>query len=200
VRDEAVDEVHDLGSERNRLALELRDGFGKAVRELYVSAAQLSQELHLVVARNTECSPGRDEAHRDPQNADNVRPAIHKVAEEDDLAALWVSPGRKIVAQSLEQVLELEAAAMDVADDVERPALVPAVVPQGLALDRRKGDLVRRGQDEHVTKPFALERAKRLTQLRSMPANDVRPERTTRPSLIALVTDSLGHVEHDGHR
>jgi hypothetical protein len=121
VRDQVVDEVHDRLPELRRLSFELGQGFRKAVRDLDVLAAQLAQELHLVIAGDAERGAGLDQLHDDPEDARDVWTSIDKVAEEDELATIRMPGCVDVVAQRPEQGLELGAASMDVADDVEGP-------------------------------------------------------------------------------
>ena len=91
-----------------------------------------------------------------------VRAAVDQVADEDRAAVRVAArrpPGRSssrliVVAELGQQGLELGAAAVDVADDVERPGLVAQVVEEPGARDRRGGDLVLAAQD--VDGPEAL--------------------------------------------
>ena len=77
-------------------------------------------------------------AHQ-PHRVEDAGATVHEVADEDRLAALGVGVGRRrrrgtarpgdrhdLVPEPPEQRLQLVAAAVDVADDVERAVLVPS--------------------------------------------------------------------------
>src|SRR5262249_53867277 len=102
------------------------------------------------------------------------------------------------IAELAEEREELVEAAVDVADDVERSALVAQVVAQRLARDRRRRDLLRRGEDEDVAKAFAREAAERAPRLLDVVLDDPRPEGAVGPRAIALDADPLRQVEDDG--
>ena len=96
-----------------------------------------------------------DHVANQPQRVENPWATVHQIAEEDDLAALGmpvgaVAPGRivavrcdRLVAECLEQCFQFVAAAVQIADDVERPVVVPLVVPERRPLDRRPPRLPR---------------------------------------------------------
>ncbi len=89
---------------------------------------------------------------------------------------------------------------MHVADDVEGPVLLLAVVPERLALDGDGVDLLGRGQHEHVAEALALQAAERPAELLPLLADHVRPEVAVCPSPVPLQTQPLREVEHDGNR
>ena len=62
--------------------------------------------------------------------------------------------GIRHVAQLVEELDELSVTTVNVTDDVEGPGVGPAVVPQRLALERRRLDLVVAVQDVDAVKPF----------------------------------------------
>jgi hypothetical protein len=65
--------------------------------------------------------------------------------------------GRDLVTELVEQADELVGAAVDIADEVERPVLVAPVGPPALSLDRDGIDLVGAAQDEDATEALPLE-------------------------------------------
>jgi hypothetical protein len=67
-----------------------------------------------------------------------------------------------------------------VADDVERPVFVLQVVPERLALDGRRLDLLGGRELVDVAEPFALEVTYGAAELLALLANDVRPEISVR--------------------
>ena len=98
-----------------------------------------AQQLHVVVAGHAQGRAAVDHVAHEPQRVEDARPAVHQVADEDRLAALGVArrPARRRATcrraaprprspSRREQLLELVAAAVDVADDVERPVLARA--------------------------------------------------------------------------
>ena len=134
VADQAVDEPFRLGAELRGLELELLHRRVQAVAALDVLAAQRLEQLGLVVAGHAERGPGRHHAHDQAQHARRVGSPVDQVADEDRAAAAGVAgahraPGGvalELVAQRRQQLLELGAAAVHVADDVERAGFVPA--------------------------------------------------------------------------
>ena len=86
---------------------------------------------------------------------------------------------------------------MDVADDIERTAVVLPVVPERLPLDGRSLDRLERVENEDVTKSFAFELAHRRAELLHLLADDVRAERAVCANLVSLAADLLIDVEHD---
>src|SRR6185503_14725805 len=79
-----------------------------------------------------------------------------------------------LVTQLPQQLLELVAAAMNVADDVERPRFAFAVVPERLPLDDGSIDLLLGLEDVDVPEALAAEASQRPTQLALLIADDVR--------------------------
>jgi len=88
VRDETVNPLHDLASELGRLAVELLERFGEAVRDPHVLPAELSKKLHLVVAGDTEGGTRADHAHHSAKDSGDRRASVHEIAEEDRAPAL----------------------------------------------------------------------------------------------------------------
>ena len=104
-----------------------------------------------------------------------------------------------LIAKVLQERVQLVTAAVHIANDVERSVLVLAVAPDRLALHHRGLDLCRRGQDKDMAKTFTLEMAQRTAQLLALVAHDVRPKGALRTLAVALLTELLRQVEHDGH-
>ena len=67
--------------------LDLRERLGEAVRDLYVPAAELSQQLHVVVAGHAVARAVDHHPHDEADDIRRLRPAIHEIAKEDGLAA-----------------------------------------------------------------------------------------------------------------
>nr|BFE54005.1 hypothetical protein GCM10017745_74320 [Saccharothrix mutabilis subsp. capreolus] len=191
-----------------RLGGQLRQRLGQAVLDLHVPAAQRPHQLLLVVAAHGERVPGLDHAHHQPQHARRVRPAVDQVADEHrapprrrhrvDRTALGVA--HQVVAQLAQQVLQLLAAAVHVADHVERPGLVAQVVEQPLGDDRRLVHFGLAAQHVDLLEALLAEELQRLAQRGPVPAHDVRAEVAVRPGRVARQAHLFGQVEHDRHR
>ena len=89
---------------------------------------------------------------------------------------------------------------MQIADDVERPVVVPLVVPQGRPLNRGRLDFLGRVEDEDVREALPLQPPDRPAQLRFLLPDHVRPEVPVLPATVSLLADLLGQVEDQGHR
>ncbi len=208
VRHEPVHERLGRGPELRRLAPELVERLGEPVRDLDVAPAQRADELVLVVARHAERLARRDHAHDEPQHARGVRAAVDEVADEHrgpprrrgraDGPALVV-PAQP-VPQRRQQRLELAAAAVDVADDVERAGELAVVVEHPGEPHVRRRDLV--GAPEHVDDPeaLALQPREAAAQRGRVPLDDVRAEVAVRAGLVAAHALRDRHVEDDGDR
>ncbi len=96
------------------------------------------------------------------------------------------------VSELREQLLQLVATAVHVADDVERPVVGLPVVPQELTLDLDRFDVLGRLEDEDVPEPFLLKVSQRVLHLAGLLADHVRAEGSLRPIVIALLAESLG--------
>src|SRR5215470_10150422 len=134
-----------------------------------------------MVARDAERVTGGDHAHDQPQDAGSVRAAVDEIADEDRAAAVVVGAGGASlvvpadhVAELGQQRLELGPAAVDVADDVEWPGLVPQVVEQLRAGDAHVGNLVLTTQ--------RVDRTEALTRQAFQPATE----------LVTLAADLMG--------
>ena len=160
VADQPVEEVGEFGAERAANfvgeGVDLRQRLGQPVGDLHVLAPQLAEQLHVVVAGDAEGRAVEDHVAGDPHRVEDPGAAVHQVAEEDGLAALGVGVDRPaarrraaggdrhgLVAEGPQQGLKLVAAAVDIADEVERPVLLPPVVPERHPLDRGGVDLLR---------------------------------------------------------
>ena len=72
--------------------LHLRNRLFQAVFDLHLLAAEPAHELHIVVARDAERRSRRHHIANDAESIENMRSAIHKIAEEDRPPARRVSP------------------------------------------------------------------------------------------------------------
>ena len=90
--------------------------------------------------------PGRGHAHREPQHVGRVRAAVDQVADEHRAAGRRGGRDavRRRVAERRQQRHQLVAAAVDVADDVERPGLGAPVGPHRHAHDLGRLDVLDR--------------------------------------------------------
>ena len=189
-------------------ALQLLHRGVQAVAALDVLAAQRLEQLDLVVAGHAERGPGRHHAHDQAQHAGRVGSAVDQVADEDRAPAAGVTgvhraPGRvpvELVAQRGQQFLQLGAAAVHVADDVERPGLVPLVGVQPGAGDRGRVDFLGAVQHVHGAEPLAAEPAQAAAELAALAAEHVRAEVPVRAALVPFRAELLGQVEHDRGR
>ena len=117
-----------------------------------------------------------------------------------------VAPGRiiavklkRLIAELAEKGLQLVVATVQVANDVERPVVIPFVVPERSSLDDRRLDFLGRIEDEDVRESFPLQSTNRPTQLRLLLPNDVSPEAAIFPPTIPFLANLLRQIEDDGH-
>src|SRR6266487_4522605 len=169
---------------------------------LHVSALELTQQFHIVVARHTEGRACSHHAHHQAQHPGRVGSTIHEIPQENGLAAfgvayrvaatlrgIWRRDG--LIAQVLQERPQFITTAVHIADDVERSVLVLAVAPDWLALHHRGLDLFWRGQDKDMAKAFTLETAQRAPQLLALVADDVCSKGALRTLAVALLTELL---------
>src|SRR5690606_20396965 len=104
------------------------------------------------------------------------------------------------IPQLFEQLLKLVAAAVNVADDVERTILIPLVIPKRDTLDGRRLDLLDRIHHEDVPESLSLQRLERTSKLRPLLSDDVRSEHAVISVPVAFVANLLRRIQHDGHR
>src|SRR2546425_11657306 len=109
------------------------------------------------------------------------------------------SVGRQFVSKLPEQSDEFLEAAVDVADDVERSVLPPAVGPPRLSLDLRRVHFLWRAEDGDSPEAFAFQTPDRATELRSLLADDVRAEVAVGSGGVSFDAELLGNVEDDCH-
>ena len=103
----------------------------------------------------------------------------------------WLAPAARPsssrlidVAEVAQQGLQLGGAAVDVADDVERPGLVAQVVEEPGAGDRRGGDLLLAVQDVDGPEAFLLQAAQRPPQVGVLAADHVVAEVAVRAARV----------------
>ena len=151
VRDQVRHEIPCGVLELLGLGGQLRQRLGQPVADGDLAAAQRPAQLVLVVAADAERVARRDHAHRQPQHARGVGSAVDEVADEHrapTVGVVRVDGAADVVAgdhvaEFGKQLLEFGAAAVDVADDVERTGLVAHVVEQRLDDDVRHVDFRR---------------------------------------------------------
>lgn len=195
VAHERVEKGRHLLHELRRLLLELRNRLGEPVGEAHVLPSELPLQLHVVVPRHAQRGAGLDHPHHEAEDAGRVGAAVDEIAEEDRLPAVRMAPFA--VPEPRQERPKLRGAAVDVADDVERPRLSPPVVVERDPLDRRLFDLLGRRQGEDVPEPLAPEPAQRLTQRPDLAPDDVGAEGPVGPRRVSLVAEPLGEVEDD---
>ena len=115
----------------------LGQALGKAVGHLDLAARERAQKLLLVVAHDAQRGACLHHARDDPHGVEDARPAVNEVAEEErhpaarvavhgaGVEAHPVAPFGDLVPEGGQERLELVGAAVDVADDVERPVPGP---------------------------------------------------------------------------
>src|SRR6266699_1679237 len=159
--------------------------------DLHVAAAQFAAQLVLVVAGYAQGRAGVDH-----------------VADEDDLAPVGMGYGiagrvsvrpalLDLIAERPEERHELVEAAVNVADDVERPALLLAVTPERLALDGGRLDLLDGGKDVDGDEALPAQVAQRALEGLHVPTHDLRAKVAVRTEQVALDAHLFGHVQHD---
>ena len=132
-----------------------------------IATFQPAAEFAFVVALDTVGDTRRDHAHDDAQGVGRIGAAIDDVADKDDLAARWrdnnnrsiaaiLGPG-DAVAELAEQGLKFVRAAVDVAYDVERTAIVALVCPQFCALNYGIVYLFFGVENKDMPKAFSLQ-------------------------------------------
>lgn len=165
-----------------------------------------------MVARYAQRRAGGDHRGYEPHGVKDAGATVHEVAQEDRPAPLRVGPHRGVsedrprrivgcltVSELLQQGLQLVAAAMDIADDVERPVLVPPVVPERNPLDDRRLHRLGRLQHEDVAKPLPPEPPEPTPQLRLLIADDMGTKVPIAPAGVAVLADPLVQIQHDRH-
>jgi hypothetical protein len=120
-----------------------------------------------------------------------------------DRASLWEPRDSLLgehVAELGKEALELIAAAVDVADDVERSVLVGTVVPQAGSADRRLVDPLRRVEHVDLPEPLLAHPSQAAMELAHLVADHMGPEVAIGTGSIALLAQALRKVEHDRYR
>ncbi len=208
VADQVAHEGADLLAELLRLPGQLVQRLLEAVRDGDAPPAHRPAELVLVVSGHAEGVAGRDHAHHQAQHTRGVRASVDQVADEDGRPAAGVGgvdrAARRVmrdgVAEAAEQGLQLGAAAVDVADDVERAGEVAQVVVALLGDDLGGRDLGLAAQDVHLAEALALQASQRAAQLAVLPRDHVRGQLAVRAGSVPLRADARRHVQDDRDR
>jgi hypothetical protein len=170
-----------------------------------------------VVAGHGEHRARRHAGHGEPQHVDHARAAVDEVADEHHAPARGVPPHRVAarragpgrvwgVAELGEQRLELVAAAVYVADHVERPRLVAPVGRERHAHDLGGVDVGGRAEHVHhphalVQQPLAARPAERAVELGPLPHDDLGGRVAVGARLPPRLAHGGREVEHHGaHR
>ena len=203
VADQTVEELGGANRELLRLAGELFERFGKAVRDSDVLAAQLSDELHVVVSGNCEGASARNHLLRYSEYARSVGPPVDKVSEKDHFPPGGVPICDRpllpasLIAETRQKVLQLPAAAMDVPDDVEGAGVETAIVPERLPDDLDSLDVFRPVQNPDPPEALALKLSKRSTEVPDLPPHDVSAEVPIGSRAVPLDADRLREIQDD---
>jgi hypothetical protein len=135
------------------------------------------------------------------ERIENAWTAINQVANEHGLT----TDGRddtadfsEVIAEGFEELYEFIETAVDVTDDVERAVIGLAVVPESLAFEGGRINLLRRFEDKNVAEAFAFETAKGAAELLGLLDDDVGGEIAVGAGTVALVAEILIDVEDDG--
>ena len=104
------------------------------------------------------------------------------------------------VAELVQQLLQLGPAAVHVADDVERAALVAQVIEQSGPGDRGRLYLVGGGQHVHGAEALARQALEVPAQLLALAADHVRAEVAVGALGVPLGAQPLRQVQDDRHR
>src|SRR5690348_3146855 len=97
--------------------------------------------------------------HHQPKDFRCFRPAINKVTQENSLSPFGRCDAIAVdaIAEFLKQLDELVVAPMNIANDIEGPAILFSIVPKLLTLNDHLINSFRRLQDVHVAKPLSLQ-------------------------------------------
>ena len=138
---------------------ELLQRFSQSMSDLHILSAQLSQQLHVVISRNAKRNSLCNHRHHKVQCLDDLGSTIDKIPKKQEFP-IWrrhyaAGRGSDLISQLLQQFDQLVITSMHVANDVERPAIILAIIPQRLALDRNCFDFLRSSQHVNVAKTLA---------------------------------------------
>ncbi len=176
------------------------------MRELHTAALQHAHQLYIVVARNADRLPCLHHPHHQPQHIGSRRPAVYQIADERQAPPLWRRYRKPAllalcgVAEFRHQLQQFIQASVHIANNVERPMIIAAIVPKRLPLDHSRVRFFRRTDPEHVPEALALQSAKRSPHLVQLVPHHMRPKLPVGPVRVAVVTQLLRHIEHDRHR
>src|ERR1700730_3023067 len=103
-----------------------------------------------MISRHAEGAPCGDGVHHESDNARRIGTPIDQVADKYYLPPIWVADGitaaihRDRIAQLTQQFQRLIETTVNVADNVERSAFGPFVVPERLPDNCKPAEFLRR--------------------------------------------------------
>jgi hypothetical protein len=180
--------------------------------DAHVFAAQLSEQLHIMVAGDAEGGADVDHIPYQTQAVDDARPAIDQIANEHRLSTIRMSVTElgpawrrrincsRLIAELEKQLLQFITASMDIANEIERAMFVPPIVPEGCPLNGDGVYLLGRFQYKYVAKSFTLEGFERTSQLRALLPDNMSAEIAVRSISISPLAHILWQVEDNGDR
>ncbi len=173
----------------------------QAVRPPHALATEGSHELHVVVAGDRERLPVFAHRHGEADHADAVRPAVAQVAEEDRPPARRMREPAAVagaVAERVQQVRQFVQAAVHVADQVERPAVVAvATRVQRRPHELRRVDPLRLPQHEGVSEALFPQELQAAFHLPVLVANDPLREVAIGSPGVPFETNFHRREQHD---
>ena len=209
VADQGVDELRHPIAPLRRFGGKLLQRLLQSVVQLHVPAAQLAPQLVVVVSGQADGGPGSDRVHHQAQAAGALRPAIHQVAEKDQPPAIRVGhpiatarrrlPAFHGIAELAQQRVQLGEAAVQIADDVERPVVRTAIGLQRLPFDDGRVDVLRR-LEAVFAESLAAQPAQRVSQQLALIADHPPADRAVAARQIAFLADPFRDVERQRHR
>src|SRR5258707_8459467 len=174
-----------------------------------ILSPQFPQQLYIMITRDTKGFIRRNHIHRKMQHARTCWSAINQVSQENHLTSLWMLNAKmscwfaldlNLIAQALEQFLQLIKAAMNIPNDIKGTMLLLDIVPEGLAFDLSRVHLLWCIKGIKIAKSFSFQVMNGAPHLAELPAYDMRTKVTIWPVAIAFMTDLLRQVEHQGNR
>ena len=175
VADQTIQEITKLSCElsflicRNRFQIFQR--LGKAMSNLDVFATKLPEQFCIMIAGYTHRRTMSHHIANDAQAIKCFGAAINKIPHEHGSTFFGMlktkrRPARllfdwvRLIAKSLQQLLEFIVASMNVANKIKRPMLVRPVIPKRNTLNRGGGDFFNTVHHKHVPESFTFETAK----------------------------------------
>ena len=125
-----------------RNCLNLGHRLRQTMRDLNVFAAELSQQLHVMIARDTDPCTELNHVTDQAERVEDSRAAINKVSDKDGLTTgrmliddiappwSWISNGLPDIPELSEQLFQFIGTAMDITNDIEGTMFIPAIIPE----------------------------------------------------------------------